>query len=157
MKEIERKFFLEGIPKNIYIVKKLNIEQFYLCSNDEFVTRVRKIDEVCNVGFKIGKGLERLEKEILINENDFNDLKRLNPERKIRKYRHICKIDGYKIEIDEFRDNLKGLFVAEVEFKSVNEAENFIPPSWFGVELTDDMRFTNAQLSKVNDLSDLQL
>ncbi|MBN2662485.1 MAG: hypothetical protein JXR68_02445 [Bacteroidales bacterium] len=157
MKEIERKFLLEAIPKDIYIVEKINIEQYYLCSDNGFVTRIRKIDEVYNVGFKTGSGLERLEKEILISENDFNDLKKMKIERKIRKFRHICKIDEYKIEIDEFRDNLQGLLVAEVEFLSLNDAENFTPLSWFGIELTNDMRFTNAQLSKLKDLTYLHL
>ena len=151
MTEIERKFLLDKIPKNIYIIEKKNIEQFYLCLNDGFLTRVRKTDNTFNIGFKLGMGIVRLEKEISITEQDYNDLVKFNPTKKIAKFRHIYKMGDYKVEIDEFRDNHKGLIIAEIEFENLSDAKNFIPPKWFGKEVTEDGKYTNVYLSGLNN------
>jgi len=39
---------------------------------------------------------------------------------------------------------------AEVEFDSVEEANAFTPPAWFGKEVTEDGSFTNAALSRLS-------
>jgi len=36
----------------------------------------------------------------------------------------------------------------EVEFSSVAQAEAFVPPAWFGKEITEDIRYKNTHLSK---------
>ena len=56
----------------------------------------------------------------------------------------------YTIELDLFHDALDGLIYAEVEFASVEEANAFTPPSWFGKEVTEDGSFTNAALSRLS-------
>jgi len=38
--------------------------------------------------------------------------------------------------------------LAEVEFSSVEEAEAFIPPSWFGRDVTFSGEYQNSRLSK---------
>ena len=45
-------------------------------------------------------------------------------------------------------DNLSGLIVAEIEFDSVEKAEGFQPPKWFGKDITSDKRYKNAHLSQ---------
>lgn len=148
MKEIERKFLLEKIPENIYIVEKQIIEQFYICSENDIITRVRKIDNNYNIGFKQGKGIERREKEISISEVEFDELRKFNFEKRIKKHRHFSKYENLIIQIDEFRDKHEGLIMAEIEFENLEQAENFTPPNWFGKEVTDDIKYTNAWLSK---------
>ena len=43
---------------------------------------------------------------------------------------------------------LRALWNAEVEFDSVEEADEYVPPHWFGEEVTMDKRYSNAHLSK---------
>ena len=50
-------------------------------------------------------------------------------------------------ELDIFKGRLEGLVMVEVEFGSEAEAEAFVPPAWFGVEVTADPRYRNSYLS----------
>ena len=56
-------------------------------------------------------------------------------------------------ELDIFGGVLDGLYFIEVEFESEEDAENFVPPVWFGENVSDDKRYANSYLSKCNDLS----
>ena len=51
-------------------------------------------------------------------------------------------------EVDIYHGSLAGLSVAEVEFASESSAAEFVPPHWFGRELTGDDRWSNAQLAR---------
>jgi len=51
------------------------------------------------------------------------------------------------IELDVFGGSLDGLIMAEVEFRSAEELAAFEPPDWFGRDVTDDNRYTNAALA----------
>ncbi len=39
---------------------------------------------------------------------------------------------------------LKELVVAEIEFETMAESTRFVPPSWFGKNLTNNARYSNA-------------
>ena len=45
-----------------------------------------------------------------------------------------------------FEGELAPLKFAEVEFTSVEEAENFAAPDWFGEDVTFDARYQNSNL-----------
>jgi len=49
--------------------------------------------------------------------------------------------------LDLFEGALEGLRLVEVEFTSDEAMEAFEPPAWFGDEVTDDVRYTNAHLA----------
>ena len=51
-------------------------------------------------------------------------------------------------ELDIFKGDLDSLKLVEVEFGSVEEANNFIPPEWFGEDVTTDGRYHNSYISK---------
>ncbi len=154
MQEIERKFLLNEMPKDVVIAESYEIVQFYLCREKDKIVRVRKIADKFNIGFKKGKGMVRLEKEIEISERDFLELLEFAPQNKISKIRYIVFENEQKIEIDEFIEQHKGLIFAEVEFLSRREAENFKPPKWFGKEVTGNIKFTNSYLSSFKPLGD---
>jgi CYTH domain-containing protein len=40
-----------------------------------------------------------------------------------------------------------GLVRDEVEFEDLDDARAFVPPPWFGRELTDDVRYSNQRLA----------
>ena len=46
----------------------------------------------------------------------------------------------------------EGLFFIEVEFLSEEDAQNFVPPDWFGANVSEDERYTNSFLSKCDSL-----
>jgi len=45
-----------------------------------------------------------------------------------------------------------------VEFESVDEATAFVPPEWFDEDVTDDRRYHNSYLSKLEkfDINDFK-
>ena len=52
------------------------------------------------------------------------------------------------IELDVFSGTYEGLMLAEVEFPNIEAAEQFVPPSWFGEDVTFSGKYQNSRLSQ---------
>ena len=52
------------------------------------------------------------------------------------------------IELDVFEGDLAGLILAEVEFDTEEEANTFLPPEWFGEDVTFSAMYHNSTLSQ---------
>lgn len=65
----------------------------------------------------------------------------------IKKVRFFLPLGAHMAELDVFYGSLGGLIMAEVEFDSIEECDAFVPPKWFGREVTDDKRYTNHSLA----------
>ncbi len=46
-----------------------------------------------------------------------------------------------------FQHALAGFNYVEVEFSTVEQAKSFVPPDWFGREVTEDARFSYGTLA----------
>ena len=55
---------------------------------------------------------------------------------------------GLTIELDVFHEDYDGLLLAEVEFESEEQANTYIPPEWFGEDVTYSSAYHNSTLSK---------
>ena len=67
----------------------------------------------------------------------------------IQKTRYkIPFLEKYTIELDIFDGELAPLTLAEVEFESVDEANAFVPPEWFGEDVTYSTEYHNSTLSQ---------
>lgn len=143
-KEIERKFLVKEMPDlNSYTYKYL--EQGYLSVNP--VVRVRKEDDTYYLTYK-GKGfLEREEYNLTLNKESYEHLIAKADGKLIKKKRYLIPYDKNTIELDIFEGELAGLVIAEVEFETVEEANSFNPPSWFGEDVTGNKNYTNASLA----------
>ena len=143
-KEIERKFIIKEMPDlNAYTYKCL--EQGYLSINP--VVRVRKEDDTYYLTYK-GKGfLEREEYNLPLNKESYEHLIAKADGKLIKKKRYLIPYEKYTIELDFFEGELAGLVIAEVEFETVEEANSFNPPSWFGEDVTGNKNYTNASLA----------
>ena len=53
-----------------------------------------------------------------------------------------------KIELDIFSEDLQGLLLAEVEFPDEKSALSFVPPAWFGKDVTFSSEYHNSNLSQ---------
>ena len=65
-------------------------------------------------------------------------------DRQIIKNRTKIPFKGKIWEVDEFFGKNKGLVVAEIELKSVNEP--FEKPDWVGEDISEDVRYYNVSL-----------
>ena len=67
----------------------------------------------------------------------------------ISKKRYLIPLTGrLTIELDIFEGDLAPLKLAEVEFETKEEAESFLPPKWFGKDVTFSSDYHNSTLSK---------
>jgi adenylate cyclase len=144
--EIERKFRVEveNVPP---LGEGTRLRQAYVAVDGDVEVRVRDKGGTHLLTVKGGGGVERTEVEIEIDAASFDELWRLAPGRRIEKVRHDVPVDDHTAEVDLYAGGLDGLAVVEVEFDSRQEADGFVPPPWFGEELTGDPRWSNAALA----------
>ncbi|MGA9767775.1 MAG: CYTH domain-containing protein [Blastocatellia bacterium] len=146
--EVERKFFVSN-PPDLSGLKSEEILQGYIrTASDCAEVRVRQKGEKYFQTIKSDGGLKRSEVEIEISKQQFDSLWTATKGRRLKKTRYEIPYEGLTIEMDVYRGGLAGLVVAEVEFVSEDASILFIPPSWFGQELTDDRAFRNKNLAK---------
>lgn len=69
----------------------------------------------------------------------------------VKKKRHIKIIDDMRWEFDYFTHRHEGLVVAEVEFKSEDDANAFVIPDFVLKEVTKDKRFANTWLANATN------
>jgi len=145
--EIERKFLvklenwdtdIEGIP----------YRQGYLAINDKNVVRVRIKGADATITVKsneIGISRSEHEYEIPIEDADYL-MKNLCESGIIEKTRYKIPYKGKVWDVDEFHGDNNGLWLAEVELE--HEEEDVSIPSWAGKEVTGEIHYYNAYLSK---------
>ena len=144
--EIERKFLVRELPHALDAYPHHEIEQGYL--NQDPVLRIRRKDEHCIFTYK-GEGLlARQEEEFPLNAASYEHLKTKVDGHLITKTRYLIPYGSYTVELDVFHGPLAPLILAEVEFPSLEEADAFVPPAWFGKDVTMLGTYHNSYLSQ---------
>jgi adenylate cyclase len=147
--ELERKFLLAEAPDDIERYPADRIFQGYLAiGEDGSEVRVRRRRENTTLTVKQGGGLVRREEEVEITRAQFDRLWPLTEGRRVEKTRYLIGLPNrLVIELDTYDGPLAGLMTAEVEFTSAAAAHRFVPPEWFGREVTNDEAYKNRQLA----------
>ncbi len=149
MIEIERKFLVRNDSFKKEAFAKNHIAQGYLSSVPERTVRVRIKGEkgfLTIKGASNDSGLSRFEWEKEIPVSEAKSLLLLCEKGVIDKTRFEIKKGNHVFEVDEFYNDNEGLIVAEIELDSENDT--FEIPDWLGKEVTGDIRYYNAYLSK---------
>lgn len=145
--EIEKKYLVKYIPEKLKKVEGSFIDQYYLMLEGKSEARIRLKNKAGNIKYyltvKVGEGMVRTEVEVEISKTQFYDLARTT-NRKVFKTRIVTE-EGF--EMDIYSGKLDGLVTVEKEFKTIEEAEKFIPPDWFGDDVTEDNRYKNRNLA----------
>ena len=145
--EIERKFLVKKIPDNLDTYERIDMTQGYL--NTAPVVRVRKENDDYVLTYKGSGLLSHSEYNLPLNKEAFEHLLKKCDGIIISKSRYKIPLENnLTAELDIFKGDLDSLKLVEVEFGSVEEAENFIPPEWFGEDVTTDGRYHNSYISK---------
>lgn len=93
--------------------------------------------------------MAREEYNLPLNEASYNHLVAKSDGNIISKKRYNIPLNKNLIaELDVFSGKFEGLVIVEVEFNSIKEAETFVPPSWFGDDVTYDKKYHNSFMSK---------
>ena len=86
--------------------------------------------------------------EFTMSRNSYERLKVKCDGNLVSKTRYrIPLADGLTAELDLFHGAHQGLRLVEVEFPSVEAADAFIPPSWFGEDVSADPHYRNSYLA----------
>ena len=155
--EIEKKFFLAHPPTVIGSLSPILIQQGYLAIEEKGnEVRVRKKEDTYLMTIKSSGGLQRSEVEFPITQEHFDQLWPLTIGRRIRKKRFLHDYQGHQIELDQYLDHMEGLWTAEVEFTTLEEAIQFIPPPWMETEITANPHFKNRYLATLTETPNFQ-
>jgi CYTH domain-containing protein len=145
--EIERKFLLDELPAALAFARRTAILQGYLALDGDTEVRVRRTPAGATLTIKHGGGEVRVEEELALGERQADALWQLTEDRRLQKTRRIMHVDGLEVSVDEYFGELDGLIVAEVEFDDEDAARAFMPPAWFGREVTGEAAYANRTLS----------
>ena len=147
--EIERKFLVPRLPEDLDSYPHHEIMQAYVSTHP--VIRIRRWDDQYILTIKSKGLLAHEEIEMPLTEESFAHLYGKIDGVAISKTRYqIPDGKGHTIELDIFHQDYQGFVMAEVEFGSVEEAENYQKPAWFGKDVTMDKRFHNSNLSSAS-------
>lgn len=150
--EIERKYAVDNLPKDMKIERIVDIEQNVIYKDINTIIRVRKIQEKYpnnkvnyiytlktkgdieyNNNYNVAKKYE-IENEI--EKEQYEELAKRKISNTINKIRILIPIENnLKVEMDVYKGYLEGLLTAEIEFQNEQEANKFDKPNWLGEEL----------------------
>lgn len=152
MIEIERKFLVATFPYGE--LHAVPLRQGYLTtSTDSVELRLRQRGTEYFMTLKSEGGLSRQEYEIPVDVAQFETLWPATEGRRVEKTRYSGTLpEGQFFELDVFAGHLSPLMLVEVEFLSEDAAKAFIPPPWFGKEVTEDKRYKNKALAFFHSL-----
>ncbi len=156
--EIERKYLVKELPE-LSGAETKKIEQAYLCRGP--VVRIRRSNDDYILTYKSKLGLsqehaiQNTEVELPLTKEAYEHLKQKADGSAVEKTRYILPIgEGLKAELDVFEGRLSGLVFVEVEFPDEERAIQFVPPVWFGEDVSAYYVFSNGYLSEVADLEE---
>lgn len=163
-KEIERKYAIKYLPKDIKIERVEEMEQAFLYEDANTSIRIRKMqikgaihyiytvktkgDTSFNTKDQVSS---KYEIESDITKEYYETLLPRKISNKITKTRIVVPIqNNLKVEIDIYYDYLQGFLTAEVEFPNEEEAIQFEKPDWLGEEI-GYKEFSNRKLSHMDE------
>ncbi|MCD8150886.1 MAG: CYTH domain-containing protein [Clostridiales bacterium] len=144
--EIERKFLISQLPENLSAYPCHQIEQGYLCTDP--VIRIRRQDDDYILTYKSEGMLSREEYNLPLTAEAYEHLKPKADGIYISKKRYCIPFGKYTIELDIFEGEAAPLILAEVEFPTVEEANDFVPPVWFAEDVTYCEIYHNSYISR---------
>lgn len=159
--EIERKYLVRDLPDDLDQYEHYEIEQAYLCTSPTL--RIRKMGDayILTVKEKINNSsfaIHNREEEFSLSEQAYNHLLSKCDFGRVGKTRYRINLrqqlgdgayEGLIAELDIFHGRHMGLMLVEVEFPNTQVANNFVPPSWFGEDVSSDYHYRNSYLASM--------
>jgi CYTH domain-containing protein len=141
------------LPNNLDSFKHFEIKQGYITTEGSTI-RIRQNGDKYE-----------LTKKTPIKENDFSQYEEINiylteaefkkfwilTDKSLEKTRYFISINNnLTAELNVYHGLLDGLAMVEVEFKSESDMNKFIPPDWFGRDVTQEDFSANSFLAGKN-------
>lgn len=151
MIEIELTYLLKYLPIDIKQSHSKRITDIYYPIGAEHPTlRLRERGNVYEMTKKSpisGKDSSIQEEQtISLSQSEFRSFSVL-PGKKLEKTRYFYQFGNYRAEIDIFEGSLRGLVLADFEFKSSEEMKTFSKPDFCLIEVTQDQMIAGGMLA----------
>lgn len=157
--EIELKYLvdIDELPTDIdwETVPHKRIRQGYVAvASDGSETRVRSTNnEKFDLTIKSPGTISRDEQSLTITRDVFLSLWMQCVGRQVEKTRYYVPHGDVTVELDVYAGDLAGLVTAEIEFdgrpaEAMLRANTFTPPTWFGENVSEDLRYKNNMLAQ---------
>ncbi|SFU52283.1 hypothetical protein [Butyrivibrio sp. INlla21] len=170
--EIEKKFTVKVLPKDLDKYPYHIIEQGYMCVNP--AVRVRREDDKYYMTYKCSLpedegGIGKTEYNMPLDAESYAHLVEKCDGNIIRKTRYLLPLndnafdleyllnnpmiknavesDDIKIELDVFKSPFNGRLLAEIEFPTEEAANAYHPAEWFLEDVTGNHRYSNSFMS----------
>ena len=143
MEELELTYLAKYLPRNLGESPLREVLDIYFPSTAKHpVLRLRKIGEKHELTKKepiqAGDSSHQMETTIPLTEEEYKEIAQLEGKR-LRKNRYDYRNgSGTVFEFNVFKDDLGGLVTIEVEFNSVKEKNEFSPPDFCLVDVTQE-------------------
>lgn len=148
------------MPDNLSQYRRVEVEQAYLCTSP--TVRVRRIGEERiltvkeHLAAESSTAIHNREEEFRLSESAFRQLLSKAQEGRVQKTRYFIDLrsqtgDGLYVglvaELDVFHGRHQGLELVEVEFPNTQAADAFVPPDWFGDDVSANPIYRNSFLA----------
>lgn len=152
--EIEKKYRVKRLPENLDGFEHKIIEQSYLNKGGAPI-RLRKFiqgDQIRCIFSKKAwvseESFECIEYNIELPEYIYQELLHAKEGRTLRKTRYKIPLPNkLNVDLDIFHDFFEGVCVAEIEYQSIEQANNYKVPDWLGEEVTNSDKLANAYMA----------
>lgn len=151
--EIEKKYLVRQLPEDLSTYPAFELEQCYLCTSPTLRIRRKNDDYILTYKSRVQPSSPdaRLnvseEVELPLTRESYEHLREKMDGKRITKTRYHIPYQKYRIELDVFHGDYEGFYLAEVEFASEEESGGFVPPEWFGEDVSGDYHYTNSYLA----------
>ena len=159
--EIERKYLVRQLPDDLEQYEHFEIEQAYLCTSPTL--RIRKMGDAYILTVKeklssVSSAIHNREEEFVLSEQAFQHLLTKCDSGRVAKTRYRINLrqqmgdgayEGLTAELDIFHGRHRGLMLVEVEFPNTQVANSFVPPDWFGEDVSSDYHYRNSYLASM--------
>ena len=149
--ELEKTYLVKYLPKDLAkFLSKEYIDIYFPTLAIHPITRIRKRGNDCEITKKYvvnpGDASKQYEFTIPLTVDEFTELESSVKGKRSRKLRYFYDYKGIPSEIDIYQDDLKGLVIADFEFKDEALMNGFTMPEFCLVEVTQDKNTAGGML-----------
>ena len=150
--ENERTFLLKFIPSDLKNYPKEEYLDIYIPKKHNHPNlRIRKRGSQYEITKKfpvrLGDASKQHEFTIPISKDEFNELEKNLQGKYLKKQRYYYKYNDIPVEIDIFKENLRGLALADFEFTSESDKIDFREPNFCLAEVTQENIIAGGRLA----------
>lgn len=141
--EFEVTYLVKELPEGFSLPheSKEILDIYIPATSSHAILRVRKRGDSYEITKKVPAfgtdSSHQIEHTIPLTAEEFSELSQLQGKR-VRKIRHYYTENETLFEIDIFQDALEGLVLVDVEFISNEVKAQFVAPSWFFADVTQE-------------------